>query len=129
MNLAQSGFYNNTKFHRVIKGFMIQAGDPNSRDKNISTHGQGGPGYKFMDERNKHKLVRGSLAIANAGQGTNGSKFFIVNKDSTPWLDGNHTNFGLVTSSMAVVDKIENTHIDSNDHPVADVIIESIELK
>jgi cyclophilin family peptidyl-prolyl cis-trans isomerase len=129
LNLASKGFYNKTKFHRVIKGFMIQAGDPNSRDKDISTHGLGGPGYKFMDEINNHKLVRGSLAMANAGQDTNGSQFFIITKDATPWLDGKHTNFGQITSGMDVVSKIENVQVDANDHPIGDVIIESIELK
>jgi cyclophilin family peptidyl-prolyl cis-trans isomerase len=129
LNLANKGFYNNTKFHRVIKDFMIQAGDPNSRDQDISTHGTGGPGYKFMDEINDHKLVRGSLAMANAGSNTNGSQFFIVTKDSTPWLDGKHTNFGRVISGMVVVGKIENAAVDANDHPIDDVIIESIELK
>ena len=129
LNLAQNEFYDKTKFHRVIKGFMIQAGDPNSRDKHISTHGQGGPGYKFMDEINKHKLVHGSLAMANAGPGTNGSQFFIVTGASTPWLDGQHTNFGKVTSGMNVVKKIENVQVDANDHPIDNVIIESIELK
>ena len=128
LNLANKGFYNKTKFHRVIKDFMIQAGDPNSRDKDISTHGTGGPGYKFMDEINNHKLVRGSLAMANAGQDTNGSQFFIVTKEATPWLDGKHTNFGQVTSGMDVVSKIENVQINANDHPIGDVIIESIEL-
>jgi cyclophilin family peptidyl-prolyl cis-trans isomerase len=129
LNLAVKDFYNKTKFHRVIKGFMIQAGDPNSRDKDISTHGLGGPGYKFMDEINNHKLVHGSLAMANAGQDTNGSQFFIVTKDATPWLDGKHTNFGQVTSGMDVVSKIENVQVDANDHPISDVIIENIELK
>lgn len=128
LNLASKGFYDKTKFHRVIKGFMIQAGDPNSRDKDISTHGTGGPGYKFMDEINNHKLVHGSLAMANAGSDTNGSQFFIVTKDATPWLDGKHTNFGQVTSGMDVVSKIENVQVDANDHPIGDVIIESIEL-
>ncbi|MEI8054722.1 MAG: peptidylprolyl isomerase [bacterium] len=129
LNLASQGFYNNTKFHRVIKDFMIQAGDPNSRDKDISTHGTGGPGYRFMDEINSHKLVRGSLAMANAGADTNGSQFFIVTKTATTWLDGKHTNFGLVTSGMVTVSKIENVSVDTNDHPIDDVIIESIELK
>ncbi|CAL7960562.1 peptidyl-prolyl cis-trans isomerase B (cyclophilin B) [Gammaproteobacteria bacterium] len=129
LNLASHGFYNNTKFHRIIKDFMIQAGDPNSRDKDISIHGVGGPGYKFMDEINDHKLVRGSLAMANAGLNTNGSQFFIVTKTATPWLDGKHTNFGRVTSGMVVVSKIENVPVDANDHPIGDVIIESIELK
>ncbi|EKE01638.1 MAG: Peptidyl-prolyl cis-trans isomerase [uncultured bacterium] len=129
LNLAKKGFYDKTKFHRVIKDFMIQGGDPNSRDKDISTHGTGGPGYKFMDEMNNHPLVRGSLAMANAGPDTNGSQFFIVTKPATPWLDGKHTNFGQVVSGMDVVSKIEAVQVDANDHPIADVVIESIELK
>jgi cyclophilin family peptidyl-prolyl cis-trans isomerase len=129
LNLAKKGFYNNTKFHRVIKGFMIQGGDPNSRDRDISRHGLGGPGYKFQDEINNHKLVRGSLAMANAGPNTNGSQFFIVTKDATPWLDGQHTNFGKVIAGMDVVDKIENAQVDANDHPRSDVVIDSMELK
>lgn len=129
LNLAKKDFYNNTKFHRVIKGFMIQAGDPNSREVDFATHGQGGPGYKFKDEFNNHPLVRGSLAMANAGPNTNGSQFFIVTKDSTPWLDGKHTNFGYVTAGMEIVDKIENVEIDGRDHPIGDVIITGIEIK
>jgi cyclophilin family peptidyl-prolyl cis-trans isomerase len=129
LNLAKNGFYNGTKFHRVIKDFMIQGGDPNSREQDISTHGTGGPGYKFMDEINNHKLVRGSLAMANSGPGTNGSQFFIVTKEATPWLDGNHTNFGRVVSGMDVVTKIEDVQVGQNDHPIEDVVIESIELK
>lgn len=129
LNLAKEDFYNGTKFHRIIKGFMIQGGDPNSRNKDISTHGAGGPGYKFMDEINNHSLVRGSLAMANSGPDTNGSQFFIVTKDATPWLDGHHTNFGQVVSGMSVVDKIEAVQSDANDHPIEDVVIKQIELK
>lgn len=127
--LAQAGFYNNSKFHRVIKDFMIQGGDPNSKDDDWSNDGMGGPGYKFQDEFNSHKLVAGSLAMANSGPGTNGSQFFIVTASATPWLDGAHTNFGQVDeASMAVVRKIEATAVNGNDHPTADMIIESIEL-
>lgn len=129
LNLAQQGFYNNTKFHRVIKNFMIQGGDPNSRGDDISKHGTGGPGYRFKDEINEHKLVRGSVAMANAGTDTNGSQFFIVTKEATPWLDGHHTNFGQVLAGMDVVDAIDNIQVDVNDHPIADVVIENIELK
>jgi Peptidyl-prolyl cis-trans isomerase (rotamase) - cyclophilin family len=129
LNLAKKGFYNNTKLHRVIKSFMIQGGDPNSRDRDISKHGLGGPGYKFQDEINNHKLVRGSLAMANAGPNTNGSQFFIVTKDATPWLDGQHTNFGRVIAGMDVVDKIESVQVDANDHPRSDIVIEGVELK
>lgn len=129
LTLAQSDFYNGTLFHRVIKDFMIQGGDPNSKDADRSTHGMGGPDYKFGDEFNDHPLVRGSLAMANGGPNTNGSQFFIVTAESTPWLDGKHTNFGHVVSGMDVVDKIENAAVDGNDHPVEDVKIEKVELK
>lgn len=128
LNLADQGFYNQTKFHRVIKDFMIQGGDPNSKDDNWDDDGTGGPDYRFKDEINQHKIVRGSLAMANAGPNTNGSQFFIVTTAATPWLDGLHTNFGKVTEGMDIVDKIENTQTNEADHPLNDVIIESIEL-
>ena len=128
LNLAKINFYNQTKFHRVIKDFMIQGGDPNSRDDDWSNDGTGGPGYKFEDEMNTHKLVKGSLAMANSGPNTNGSQFFIVTAGNTPWLDGKHTNFGEVTAGMDIVEKIENVDINNNNHPIKDVTIESIEL-
>jgi len=126
--LSQAGFYNNTKFHRVIKDFMIQGGDPNSKDDDWSNDGFGGPGYYFKDEFNSHKLVAGSLAMANSGPGTNGSQFFIVTAASTPWLDGAHTNFGQVVEGMDVVRKIEGGDVNANDHPTTDMVVESIEL-
>lgn len=129
MNLAQKGFYNNTKFHRVIKDFMIQGGDPNSKGSDVSTYGTGGPGYKFNDEINQYKLIRGSLAMANAGPNTNGSQFFIVTKTATPWLDGMHTNFGYVISGMDVVSKIENLPTDANDRPQNNAVINEIILE
>lgn len=128
LKLADQKFYEGTKFHRVIKGFMIQGGDPNSKDDDWSNDGTGGPGYKFNDEFNDHNLVRGSLAMANAGPNTNGSQFFIVTATSTPWLDGKHTNFGEVVSGMDVVDKIEKVNTGANDHPTEDVMIKSIKL-
>jgi cyclophilin family peptidyl-prolyl cis-trans isomerase len=128
LNLAQDGFYNGTKFHRVIKDFMIQGGDPNSKDDDWSNDGMGGPEYKFKDEINSHKLVKGSFAMANAGPNTNGSQFFIVTAESTPWLDGKHTNFGYVTEGMDVVDKIGTTETGARDYPVKDIIVESVEL-
>ncbi|MDD2680907.1 MAG: peptidylprolyl isomerase [Patescibacteria group bacterium] len=130
LNLAQAGFYNNTKFHRVIKDFMIQGGDPNSKDDDWSNDGIGGPGYYFADEFNSHKLVAGSLAMANRGAGTssNGSQFFIVTAASTPWLDGAHTNFGQVISGMDIVNQIGLVAVNGNDHPLDDVTVESIEL-
>jgi len=128
MNLAKKSFYNGTKFHRVMKDFMIQGGDPNSKDDDWSNDGQGGPGYQFQDEINQHKLVKGSLAMANSGPNTNGSQFFIVTKDATPWLDGKHTNFGYVVKGMEVVEKIEKVKVNENNHPAEDVIINNLEL-
>src|SRR4030088_715615 len=98
--LAAEGFYDGLTFHRVIKDFMIQGGCPEGT-------GTGGPGYTFEDEINKHKVVRGALAMANAGANTNGSQFFIVTTDAAPWLDGKHTVFGKVTAGMDAVDSIE----------------------
>ena len=128
LNLAKVGFYNGTKFHRVIKGFMIQAGDPNSKDDDWSNDGQGGPGYQFQDEINQHKLVKGSLAMANSGVNTNGSQFFIVTAEAAAWLDGKHTNFGYAVSGFEVMEKIEKVAVNANDHPTEDVIINNIEL-
>lgn len=130
VKLATSGFYNGTKFHRVIKDFMIQGGDPNSKLADWSTHGMGGPGYKFEDEINDVKLVDGVLAMANSGPNTNGSQFFIVTAPATPWLDGLHTAFGKVIGGMDVVKNIENVETDKmrGDHPVKDVVVESIEI-
>lgn len=128
LNLAKAGFYDGVKFHRVMKDFMIQGGDPNSKDDDWSNDGTGGPGYKFQDEFNQHKLVKGSLAMANSGPDTNGSQFFIVTAEATAWLDGKHTNFGYVTNGLEVVEKIEKVKVNENDHPTEDVIINSIEL-
>ncbi len=91
--LAGESFYDGVIFHRVIPDFMIQGGCPQGT-------GTGGPGYTFADEFNDHKIVRGALAMANAGPNTNGSQFFIVTTDSAPWLDGKHTVFGQVTAGM-----------------------------
>ena len=128
--LSQEGFYGNTLFHRVIKDFMIQGGDPNSKDhKNWATHGMGGPGYAFADEINDVKLVRGVLAMANAGPNTNGSQFFIVTAPETPWLDGKHTAFGKVIKGMEVVEKIENVKVGAADHPIDDVVVEIVTIE
>ncbi len=110
-DLAGKGFYDGLIFHRVIKDFMIQGGCPQGT-------GTGGPGYQFEDEFNDHKVVRGALAMANAGPNTNGSQFFIVTTDAAPWLDGKHTVFGQVTSGLDVVDAIEGTETDARDRPV-----------
>jgi cyclophilin family peptidyl-prolyl cis-trans isomerase len=119
--LAADGFYDGVIFHRVIKDFMIQGGDPTGT-------GTGGPGYQFEDEFNDHKVERGALAMANAGPNTNGSQLFIVTADAAPWLDGKHTVFGRVTAGMDTVDAIEATDTDPADKPNADVVIERVEL-
>jgi peptidyl-prolyl cis-trans isomerase B (cyclophilin B) len=119
--LSQDGFYDGITFHRVIPDFMIQGGCP------LGT-GSGGPGYEFEDEFNEHKVDRGALAMANAGPNTNGSQFFIVTAEATPWLDGKHTVFGRVTNGMDVVDEIANVDTDANDKPREDVTIERVEL-
>ncbi len=128
--LARSGFYDGTKFHRVIKSFMIQGGDPNSKGDNLATYGTGGPGYTFPDEivGSPEQMVRGVLAMANAGPDTNGSQFFITVVD-TPWLQGHHTIFGKVIAGMDVVDKIDAVKTGQNDIPVTPVVLNSIELK
>jgi peptidyl-prolyl cis-trans isomerase B (cyclophilin B) len=120
-DLAGKGFYDGVIFHRVIKDFMIQGGDPTGT-------GTGGPGYTFEDEINDHKIERGALAMANAGPGTNGSQFFVVTTGAAPWLDGKHTVFGRVTDGMDAVDSIEGTETDGRDKPVDDVVIERVEL-
>jgi peptidyl-prolyl cis-trans isomerase B (cyclophilin B) len=121
VKLSQDGFYEGVIFHRVIPDFMIQGGDPTGT-------GTGGPGYEFEDEFNEHRVARGALAMANAGPNTNGSQFFIVTAEATPWLDGKHTVFGRVTSGMDVVDRISEVDRDANDKPRADVTIERVEL-
>lgn len=129
VKLVESGFYNGTKFHRVIKDFMIQGGDPNSKDDDWANDGTGGPGYAFEDEINTHKLVRGVLAMANSGPNTNGSQFFIVTAESTPWLDGKHTVFGRVVEGMDIVSRIEAVDVNTNDHPLEDIVVDQITLK
>src|ERR687883_1714643 len=119
--LARDGFYDGLIFHRVIPDFMIQGGDPTGT-------GRGGPGYQFEDEFNQHKVVRGALAMANAGPNTNGSQFFIVTAEACPWLDGKHTVFGRVTDGMDVVDRISTLPADADDRPREAATIERVEL-
>jgi peptidyl-prolyl cis-trans isomerase B (cyclophilin B) len=119
--LAGEHFYDGIIFHRVIPDFMIQGGCPQGT-------GTGGPGYTFEDEINHHKVVRGALAMANAGPNTNGSQFFIVTTDAAPWLDGKHTVFGHVTAGMDAVDAIEAVPTGDRDRPLDPPEIESIEL-
>ena len=119
--LAGDGFYDGVVFHRVIPDFMIQGGDPTGT-------GMGGPGYTFEDEHNDRRVERGALAMANAGPNTNGSQFFVVTAEATPWLDGKHTVFGRVTNGMDVVDAISQVATDANDKPREPVMIERVEL-
>jgi cyclophilin family peptidyl-prolyl cis-trans isomerase len=122
VKLSKDGFYDGLIFHRVIKDFMIQGGCPEGT-------GTGGPGYQFEDEFNDNKVVRGALAMANAGPNTNGSQFFIVTTDAAPWLDGKHTVFGRVTEGMDAVDSIEGTETGAQDRPVQDAVIERVEVR
>jgi peptidyl-prolyl cis-trans isomerase B (cyclophilin B) len=119
--LAGEGFYDGLIFHRVIPDFMVQGGCPEGT-------GTGGPGYTFEDEFNDHKVVRGALAMANAGPNTNGSQFFIVTTGAAPWLDGKHTVFGEIVEGMDVVDAIEGSETDARDKPLEAKAIEKVEL-
>jgi peptidyl-prolyl cis-trans isomerase B (cyclophilin B) len=119
--LAGEGFYDGLIFHRVIPDFMIQGGCPEGT-------GTGGPGYTFEDEINQHKIVRGALAMANAGPNTNGSQFFIVTTEAAPWLDGKHTVFGEITDGMDAVKAIESTETGPGDKPTEPQVIERVEL-
>lgn len=133
LNLAQKGFYNGTKFHRIMKDFMIQSGDPLTKESDTSVYGTGGPGYEFKNEYNEHKLVAGNIAMANAGTDTNGSQFFIVTAASTPSLDGGYTNFGEVVKGMEVVRKIEDSAVTQSPNgemsvPVDYVTVKSVQI-
>jgi len=119
--LVRDKFYDGLTFHRVIKDFMIQGGDPKG-------DGTSGPGYQFEDEINSHKLVKGALAMANSGPNTNGSQFFIITTKETPWLDGKHTVFGEVTEGLGVAEEISNLKTGANDKPEKPVVINKIEI-
>ena len=116
----RDGFYDGVIFHRIIPDFMIQGGDPTGR-------GPAGPAT-VRGRFNDHPVVRGALAMANAGPNTNGSQFFIVTADACPWLDGKHTVFGQVTNGMDVVDVIAAVETDAADRPHESVVIERIDL-
>ncbi len=125
--LAKEGFYDGTKFHRVIRGFMVQGGDPLTKDDSQATRwGTGGPGYSFEDEispENHNKA--GTISMANSGPDTNGSQFFINVKDNN-FLDDKHTVFGHVTGGMEVVSAIENTPVNGSDRPIEPVVINKV---
>jgi len=129
VKLAESDFYDATKFHRVIKDFMIQGGDPLTKDNSLKNRwGTGGPGYAFADEiHSNNRNVVGTISMANAGLDTNGSQFFINTADNN-FLDTKHTVFGKVIEGMDVVRNIENVATEGPDRPVDNVIIESIKI-
>ena len=151
VGLAKKGYYDNNIWHRVIKGFMIQGGDPTGTgkggnsifngpfDDEINANDLGltsdaiskleAQGYHYDSKLNSHKMTVGSLAMANAGPNTNGSQFFIVSDQDQPHLDGQHTVFGHVTKGMDVVKAISEVKTDTNDKPVVPVYITSVELK
>ncbi|MDD5050756.1 MAG: peptidylprolyl isomerase [Candidatus Pacebacteria bacterium] len=150
--LAKKGFYDGTKFHRVIRDFMIQGGDPLSKGDDTSRYGTGGPGYTFSDEINAESLglsadaiaqlvamgykfqtditsvhlTQGIIAMANSGPNTNGSQFFIVTAKATPWLDGHHTPFGKVVSGLDIVLAISKVKTGPNDLPVTPVVVNQV---
>lgn len=129
--LATSGFYDGTRFHRVIKDFMIQGGDPLSKDLTMKDRwGTGGPGYTFKDEVSPtDNFSKGVIAMANSGPSTNGSQFFIVTADAgTPWLAGKHTIFGRVSKGMDIVTLIGNVSTDGRDQPLQEVIVQKVEI-
>lgn len=130
IKLAKEGFYDGTKFHRVIKGFMSQGGDPLSKDDTKSAYwGTGGPGYSFADEiKSTNKNNKYTIAMANSGPNTNGSQFFINVADNN-FLDKKHTVFGTIVSGMNVADEINKVATDANDRPLEPVVIKSITLK
>lgn len=122
VGLAQAGFYDGTIFHRVIPDFMIQGGCPQGT-------GTGGPGYQFDDESNERELVRGVLAMANAGPNTNGSQFFLITAEATPWLDGKHTPFGKVIDGQDVVNAISGTATGPGDRPRETLTLTAVRIE
>lgn len=128
VSLAQSGFYDNTKFHRVLAGKLIQGGDPLSREEDRDLYGTGGPGYVFEDEiAPNSKMVRGMVAMANLGKpNTNGSQFFILVAEDAPLMDGRYTVIGSVIEGMDVVDRISKVAVDERDIPEMPVYVEEV---
>lgn len=130
VKLAQSGFYDGTKFHRVIRDFMIQGGDPLTKDDaQAALWGTGGPGYRFADEIHaRNHNAPGTISMANAGPNTNGSQFFINTADNA-FLDTKHTVFGQVITGMESVTAIEETGVDQRDRPTQPVVVESVTIQ
>lgn len=127
LQLAQSGFYDKTKFHRIVKGLLVQGGDPLSRESDPSLYGTGGPGYVFEDELNGEPMVRGVVAMANRGKpNTNGSQFFILTSDQDLLMGGKYTVFGHVVDGMDVVDRMGNAETDENEVPLVPIFLNDI---
>lgn len=127
VKLAKEGLYDGTRFHRIIKDFMIQGGDPLSKDESKRDYwGTGGPGYMFDDEVNNIALVNGVIAMANSGPNTNGSQFFIITAEATPWLQGMHTGFGKVIEGADIILKIGEVDTSPSDQPINDILIQSV---
>jgi len=128
LRLAEAGFYNGVKFHRVISGFMIQGGDPNTRNGNRNLYGTGGPGHTIPDEFVPElSNVTGTISMANAGPNTGGSQFFINTVDNL-FLDGRHAVFGRVIEGMDTVRAIERVRVGERNIPVEPVVIQSVEV-
>lgn len=129
IKLAESGFYDGTRFHRIIANFMIQGGDPLSKDLSKKNYwGTGGPGYQIKDEFGAGlKNVPGTISMANSGPNTGGSQFFI-NVANNNWLDGKHAVFGKVIEGYDLVQKMSNVKVDDSDKPLQDVIINKVEI-
>lgn len=139
VKLAEEGYYNGTKFHRVIDGFMIQGGDSNTKTENVASYGQGGPGYTIADEFVADPLlsnVRGTIAMANTGQPNSGGSQFFINTVDNLGLDfdkdpasSRHPVFGRVVDGMDVVDLISKVEVNQRDLPLEPVVIEKVEIK
>jgi cyclophilin family peptidyl-prolyl cis-trans isomerase len=129
VKLASKGYYDGITFHRIVKGFVIQGGDPNTKDNDPNNDGSGGPGYKFDDEPVKGEYTRGAVAMANSGPNTNGSQFFICLEDLSQRLPKKYNLFGKVTQGMDVVDKIAKVEVDSRDRPIKNVAMKKVTVK
>ncbi|MCF7831740.1 MAG: peptidylprolyl isomerase [Candidatus Pacebacteria bacterium] len=127
--LVSEGFYDGTRFHRVIEGFMIQGGDPLSKEENMRPRwGTGGPGYQFADEiKPENANIAGTISMANSGPNTNGSQFFI-NLGDNRYLDPKHTVFGRVVEGLDVVQAIGQTETGPSDQPIEDVVITTVSI-
>ena len=136
LKLAQEGFYNGTKFHRVIKGFMIQGGDPNSKGDNQSLYGQGGPGYTIEDEFvSELSNVRGTISMANTGRPSSGGSQFFINLVDNTGLDfdkqplaSKHSVFGKVVEGMDIVDEIAKVQTGVSNIPIEPIVIEEVTI-